>query len=960
MGIYNIIERFNGDLNSYKPVPFWSWNAELDKEELCRQIEQMKKDEIGGFFMHARSGLKTEYLGDKWMECIKACADISEKLGMDAYGYDENGFPSGFAGGKLLEDIENHDRILKAKTGVFDKDAFVSYLIEGDALKRVTNGEEKGKYLNLYIKMCTSTVDILNPEVTQKFIDLTHEKYKEAFREDFSKKMKGFFTDEPEYQRYGTAYTPVLPQFYKETYGEDILDGLGLLFVKKKGYKAFRHRYWKSMQALMLKNYSKKVYDWCCENGVEFTGHYIEETTLGFQIACCGGVMPFYEFMHMPGIDWLTAGTGKELSPRQVASAAAQMGKKHVLTETFAACGWKITPRDLKRVAEFQMVAGVNLLCHHLLPYAEYGQRKRDYPSHFSSVNPWIEKEFAEFNRYFTRLGYLIAESKEVGKVAVLHPIRSAYIDFDSEDDANIEYGLKEYDEQFAKDLRMLSSAGVNYHFLDETLLSRHGFVDGSKIGCGECAYDYLVLPHVINMDATTEKLISEYVKNGGKVCILGDKPTLVEGEDFDLSYIKHNCDFEEIVTKQNCIMENRDTEIFMTHREIEGTQFIFATNTSTEKAYTQTFNIKGATAFEKLDLLTLERKIVPLTVEFEAGESAILFPVNKEVECSQKQPEYSLKLENAKVDFNENSLTIDKVRYSTDGVNYSKLYPVVALFEKLVNERYEGDIYFKYEFEVREIPKEIRIKAEKCDKPSQWLNGNEFKFDSVSPVEANLLIADISDFVKLGTNEFVQKTKWYQSERVYWTLFSEDATEGLKNMLAYDSELESVYICGKFGVFSDTGYTDAGEGYVYGDNFYIGAVPEKVSEPVTEGFPFFAGDMTVKQTVTLEDTNVALRIDGTQQVAYINVNGKYAGKLLFNTTLDISKFAVIGENEIEVVLTISNRNLLGPHHYNGTYSREVSAPDIFEVNNTWKDDKSEMYLDRFELLTLGIAENNA
>ncbi len=957
LSIDKIIERFKGDLNSYKPVPFWSWNAELEPEELCRQIRKMKQDEVGGYFMHARMGLTTEYLGEKWMECVKACANLGEELGMDSWGYDENGFPSGFAGGKLLEDIENHDRILKAKTGDFDKDALVSYLIDGDELKRVTSGEEKGEYLNLYIKMCTSTVDILNPEVTQKFIDLTHEKYKEVFGDDFSKKIKGFFTDEPEYQRYGTAYTPVLPEFYKETYGEDIFDGLGLLFLKKKGYKAFRHRYWKSMQALMLKNYAKKVYDWCNENGVEFTGHYIEETTLGFQITCCGGVMPYYEFMHMPGIDWLTAGTGKELSPRQVASAAAQMGKKHVLTETFAACGWQITPRDLKRVAEFQVVAGVNLICHHLLPYAEYGQRKRDYPSHFSSVNPWIDKEFAEFNRYFTRLGYLIAESKEVGKVAVLHPIRTAYLDFDSEDDANIEYGLKEYDEKIAKTLRDLSSAGVNYHFLDETLLATHGFVDGEKIGCGKCDYEYLILPYIENMDAITEKLIRQYVKNGGKVCILGQAPTLVEGEEFDLSYIKENCSFEEIVAAQNCIMKNRDTEIFMTHREIEGTQFVFATNTSTEKSYTQTFNIKGATAFEKLDLLTLERKIVPLTVEFEAGESAILFPVNAQVKDCEKQTEVSLKLENAKVDFSENSLTIDAVRYSTDGVNYSEKYPVVALFEKLVNERFEGDIYFKYEFDVKEVPNEIRIKAEKCDCPKQWLNGNEFEFEKVSKVEANLLVADISRFVKEGTNEFVQKTKWFQSERVYWTLFSEDATEGLKNMLAYDSELEAVYVCGKFGVYTDTGFTDSGEGFVCADNFYIGAEPQTVSEIVTDGFPFFKGEMTLKQTVTLENKNVALRIDGTQQVAYIKVNGLSAGKLLFNTTLDISKFAKVGENEIEVTLVISNRNLLGPHHYNGVLSRTVSAPDIYEVNNSWKENKSDMYLERFELLTLGIAK---
>ena len=93
----------------YRSLPFWSWNDELDPEKLVKQIEWMNEKGIGGFFMHARGGLKTEYLGEKWFECIEACAKKAQELGMEAYAYDENGWPSGFVGGKLLEDIENRD-----------------------------------------------------------------------------------------------------------------------------------------------------------------------------------------------------------------------------------------------------------------------------------------------------------------------------------------------------------------------------------------------------------------------------------------------------------------------------------------------------------------------------------------------------------------------------------------------------------------------------------------------------------------------------------------------------------------------------------------------------------------------------------------------------------------------------------------------------------------------------------
>ena len=83
----------------YRPIPFWSWNDKLDPEELRRQIREMKKAGLGGFFMHARGGLQTAYLSDEWMECVNACLDEAGKCGIDGWLYDENGWPSGFGGG---------------------------------------------------------------------------------------------------------------------------------------------------------------------------------------------------------------------------------------------------------------------------------------------------------------------------------------------------------------------------------------------------------------------------------------------------------------------------------------------------------------------------------------------------------------------------------------------------------------------------------------------------------------------------------------------------------------------------------------------------------------------------------------------------------------------------------------------------------------------------------------------
>ena len=85
----------------YRPIPFWSWNEKLDTKETKRQVGVMDDAGIGGFFMHARGGLLTEYMSDEWFDNVKAAIDEAHARGMHPWAYDENGWPSGFADGKV-------------------------------------------------------------------------------------------------------------------------------------------------------------------------------------------------------------------------------------------------------------------------------------------------------------------------------------------------------------------------------------------------------------------------------------------------------------------------------------------------------------------------------------------------------------------------------------------------------------------------------------------------------------------------------------------------------------------------------------------------------------------------------------------------------------------------------------------------------------------------------------------
>ena len=67
----------------YRPIPFWSWNEKLDTEETARQIQLMDEAGLGGYFMHARGGLETEYMGKEWFQNIQTGINEGNARGME-------------------------------------------------------------------------------------------------------------------------------------------------------------------------------------------------------------------------------------------------------------------------------------------------------------------------------------------------------------------------------------------------------------------------------------------------------------------------------------------------------------------------------------------------------------------------------------------------------------------------------------------------------------------------------------------------------------------------------------------------------------------------------------------------------------------------------------------------------------------------------------------------------------
>lgn len=932
-------------VKKYRPIPFWSWNDKLDKHKLVEQIEWMNSCGIGGFFMHARGGLEAEYLGKEWMECCDACCEKAAQLGMDAYMYDENGWPSGFVGGKLLEDEANRDKSLECAYGEYDGGALVSYEITPASLVRASSGKKGARYLNLYCKTAVSTVDVLNPEVVEKFLNLTHRKYKERYGDKFSEKIKGFFTDEPQYFRWGTPYTPMIAKYFDEVYGEDILDRLGLLFAEKDGYEDFRYKYWSGMRSLFLKNFAQKLYNFCEENNMALTGHYVEETSIGYQMMCCAGAMPYYMYEHIPGIDWLGRGTGNPLSVKQVGSVAAQTGRDRVLTETFGCCGWDVTPRELKCILDWQYVGGVNLMCHHLLPSSEYGQRKRDYPQHYTPLNPWIKHSFRDFNDTYTRVGALLGHSREVVDVCILHPVTSAYIDYKRMEK---DFAVGELDKTFRAETNKLAELHIAYHYVDEEVLARIGGVDGDKLVCGECKYGYLVLPSLKTVAKSTLALIEKFVAAGGKLCMLGTAPKYVEGEKKKFAY-KSNCTLADIGAAQPYHIDNPDLRSSLRESDDCGKFFYVINPTDSEQKYTLSY--EGANSVESLDPETLTvSQPLPLTLNLRAGQSALLFPSG---EKAAKLPEKKVvKLAGVQklVSSSDNTLMLDSARFALDGGEYGESMSLIQIFALLLEKRYAGKLRLEYSFRTDFVPAKLDMYAEDMNTEIVKVNGHTVEKVGTLEYESKVWRYDIAEYVHEGENKIEITLDYYQSEDVYYALFGEGVTESLRNCMVYKTAIESIYLAGDFGVYPVSLRDGETEGVALCDGFTLGKRKSEVRSLIEDGFATFAGEITLESEIDCPKGGCLLEIGGRWQTAVAEVNG-VRRKLLFDNAVDISDIAHAGKNKVRVTLTTSLRNLMGPHHFAPAEEPKAVGPEHFDLGTSWKDGKSKLFRASYSLV---------
>lgn len=548
----------------FRGAPFWAWNAQLEPEELRRQIRAMKQMGLGGFFMHARTGLDTEYLGAEWFECVRACVDEAKNQQMLAWLYDEDRWPSGAAGGLVTVEERFRMRALSVVAGAAAAAADQLWLarfaarLEGNRIfapRRLAPDETAVRpgetLLGFKVVVCKTSswyndqayLDTMNPEAVAKFIEITHEAYYRELGAEFGKTIPGIFTDEPNYAHIVAdgpvlPWTEAVPERFRERYGYDLLDHLPELvgYVDGRRFAKARLDYRNLVTDLFVNAFTRQIGEWCEQHNLESTGHMLREDFLVDQMSVVGAAMRHYEFMQAPGIDLLTEHWMVYDAAKQCSSMARQFGRTRRLTETYGCTGWDFPFAGHKALGDWQYALGINYRSQHLAWYSMAAEAKRDYPASIFDQSPWAAV-YGLVEDYFGRLGAALSEGEERRELLVIHPIESTFgaavvLEWGEPPAPTLEPAeLAAEDQRLIAPRNALLRANLDFDYGDEDVLARHGAVSGATLQVGHATYRAVLIPELLTIRSTTLELLREFQAGGGTVAYCGAPPELLDGE---------------------------------------------------------------------------------------------------------------------------------------------------------------------------------------------------------------------------------------------------------------------------------------------------------------------------------------------------------------------------------------------------------------------------------------------
>jgi len=983
--------------SEYRSMPLWVWNGKVTEKELDRMLAELKDAGFGGLFVHPRPGMITEYLSDDWFRMYEYTVQKGKEMGLEVWIYDENSYPSGFAGGHVPQEMpESYSQgqglhLEKAELLPYDlKDYYICLKKENDIFKDITSSLNdykgvKGEYY-LYKKTYYgksdwyggySYVDLLVPGVTEKFIEITMSGYEKSLKSELGKTIPGIFTDEPNIVTSGgLRWTPDLFDVFKTQWGYDLKPLLPLLSEETGEWKKVRHNYMETLLQMFVDRWSKPWYDYTEANNLQWTGHYWEH---GWPHMNDGpDNMAMYAWHQVPAIDMLfnqfdevspQAQFGNIRAVKELRSAANQLGRSRTLSETYGGGGWDETFKDFKRLGDWEYVLGVNFMNQHLSHMTLTGARKYDYPPVFTYHSPWFDN-YKTLNDYFGRLSLVMSKGVQENDILILEP-NSTLWSYYSHTGSNP--ALMEIGKNFQAFITLCEKNQVEYDLGSENIIKDHGKIEGGKFIIGKAAYSTVVIPPMNEtLNKPTFELLRQFVEEDGRLVSFSE-PNLIDGtlNQELISYIANESVIKEKQVSNDILKKYfpskgfeinfNNGNLYHHRRKYADGELIFIVNSSMEEASTGNLSIKGKTLLD-MDALSGNIYKYPsskvdgkLTASFRiepAGSLLLYCSYNSRNDYKPRPEETAAKIvpssgETTITRMKENVMPIDFCDLRVKGQTHKNIYFANA-----------ADLTYKAHGFANGNPwnTSVQYKRNILDK-DKYTDGGfsvmyHFQVNDDFDYSAIQLVAERPELFTVKINgEAIAAIpdKWWLDKSFGVYAIGNQVKKGRNTVelsihpMSIFAEIEPVYILGNFSVVPEQ------------QGWSINAPIDKLTfgSWKTQKQPFYSWSVKYSKSYAIADQSGPYLVKlgkwaGT--VAEVYVNGEKAGIILSDPyQLNVAPFLKEGVNQIDVNVIGSLKNLLGPHYKN-------PAPGLASPWH-WKNINEPIPGEEYQLMDYGLIE---
>jgi len=456
---------------------------------------------------------------------VRAC----QELGMVVWLYDEEGYPSGAAGGSVLK----QDPAFEALALVMDRSQPDPFFVRRayEHTHASNNYYAARRYINL-----------IDDRAARSFISHTHDNYYRRLKPYFGRTIQAMFTDEPsliavnlgqipeEARKAVRVADPIDPAVqplpsvpwvyditkqYKKRYGADLIALRRSLFEgDSRSDREVRSRFWSLIGDLVAARYFGALQNWCGRHRVASSGHGLWEESLIHHPALQGNAIKALTRMDIPGLDVLTSNPEAVIDRHWLtaaipASAATLTGRRRVMTEV-SDFSQKMGGKGPCSLAQMQATAAWQ---------AAWGVT--DFTLYYD-ITDRPPEEYRAYCAYVGRLNTILKPADPDPEVLLYYPVNDLWAEYlPAAEPLQLESQsprAQRIVRSFNRLGQMLPRNQIPFALVDHEHLAGIKVSDDGRLDIKGHRFASLILPSDVQLPSAAGEVVGRFKRKGGRV----------------------------------------------------------------------------------------------------------------------------------------------------------------------------------------------------------------------------------------------------------------------------------------------------------------------------------------------------------------------------------------------------------------------------------------------------------